>query len=278
MTGRRAALASLNPIERDRHAPLRGDHVRPPLQQRRWQPGRDLAGEARQLRRRWPPRPTGSGRAGARALESPAHVPARAGAGRRDRSPTLGARDEHILLIADADARSLAGQADELLARANGLACRLDLQPGLGGEEPALGHERRNRLSRVLEIRLRRRGLRGARRPAVAHAAPEIELPGRGEHAALEARAVAGQLAAAAREDIDRRVQLRPGQLGVELRLLDTRRAHAQVGVVRDGLGDRRRQLIVVERREPVVGDGAGAGAWRRPLRRRLQRRAAPAP
>ena len=146
------------------------------------------------------------------------------------------------------------GQAHELLARANGLACRLDLQPGLGGEEPALGHECRNRLSRVLEIRLRRRGLRGARRPAVAHAAPEVELPGRGEDAALEARAVPGQLAAATREEIDRRVQLRPRQFGVEQRLLDTRGAHAQIGVVRDGFGDRRRQLIVVERREPVVG------------------------
>ena len=101
----------------------------------------------------------------------------------------------------------------------------------------------------------RRRGLRGARRPAVAHAAPEVELPGRGEDAALDARAVAGQLAAAAREEIDRRIELRARQLGVELRLLDARGADAQIGVVRDRFGDRRRQLIVAERREPVVGD-----------------------
>ena len=67
--------------------------------------------------------------------------------------------------------------------------------------------------------------------------------------APCKARAVAGQLAAATREEIDRRVQFRPGKLGVELRLLDARGRHAQVGVVRDGLSDRRGQLIVVERR-----------------------------
>ena len=149
-------------------------------------------------------------------------------------APDAGARHEHILLIADADAHAVVGQSHELLAGTNGLACRLDLQPGLGGEEPALGHERRNRLPRVLEVRLRRRGLRGARRPAVAHAAPEVELPGGGEDAALDARAVAGQLAAAAREDIGRRLQLRPGKFRVEQRLLDARGADAQIGVVSD--------------------------------------------
>ena len=55
------------------------------------------------------------------------------------------------------------------------------------------------------------------------------------------------------REKIDRGVQLRAGKFGVELRLLDSRGTDAQIGVVGDGLGDRRRQLIVVERRHPVV-------------------------
>ena len=188
-----------------------------------------------------------------------------------------GARDEDVLLIADADARPVAGEPHELLARANGLAGRLDLQPGLGGEEPALGHERRDRLARVLEVGGRRRGLRGARRPAVAHPAPQVELPGRGEDDALESRAVA-HLGAAVRKQIGRRVQLRARKLGVELRLLDARGADAQVGVVRHGFGDRRSQLIVVERRQPVVGHRTGCRRLRRPLRRRLQRRAAPAP
>ena len=277
MAGRRAALASLNPVERGRDAPLGGDDVGPPLEELRRQPRRDLAGEARQLRRGGR---CGRGIAAEQELERANRLLASQLELAQDVAiaPDAGARHEHILLVADADARPVAGQAHELLARANGLARRLDLQPGLGGEEPALGHERRNRLSRVLEVRLRRRGLRGARRPAVAHAAPEVELPGRGEDAALDARAVAGQLAAAAREEIDRRVELRARQLGVELRLLDARGADAQIGVVRDRFGDRRRQLIVVERREPVVGHRAGAGAWRRPLRGRLQPRAAPAP
>ena len=74
------------------------------------------------------------------------------------------------------------------------------------------------------------------------------------------------------REEIDRRVQLRPRKLGVEQRLLDTRGADAEIGVVSDGFGDRGRQLIVAEPREPVIGHHAGARAGRRPLRGRLQR------
>ena len=72
---------------------------------------------------------------------------------------------------------------------------------------------------------------------------------------------------------INRGVQLRPGKFGIEQRLLDTRGPDSQIGVVSNGLDDRRRQLIVVEPRHPVVGNGTGAGASRRPLRRRLQRR-----
>ena len=95
--------------------------------------------------------------------------------------PDAGPRDEYVLLTADPDTHAVAGEADELLVGTNGLACCLNLQSRLGGEEPALGHERRNRLSRVLEIRLRRAGLRAARRPAIAHPSPEIELPVRVE-------------------------------------------------------------------------------------------------
>ena len=45
-------LGLANPVERDRHAPLRGDHVGAPLEQLRWQPGRDRGRETRQPRRR----------------------------------------------------------------------------------------------------------------------------------------------------------------------------------------------------------------------------------
>ena len=74
------------------------------------------------------------------------------------------------------------------------------------------------------------------------------------------------------REKIDRRVQLRAGKFGVELRLLDSRGSDSQIGVVSDGLGNRRRQLIVVERGHPVIRHCTGASARSRKLRRRLQR------
>ena len=72
--------------------------------------------------------------------------------------------------------------------------------------------------------------------------------------------------------EIDRRIQLRPRQLGVEQRLLDPRGAHAQVGVVRDGFGDSGGKLIVAERHQPVVDSCAGAGARGGPLRGHLHR------
>ena len=44
-------------------------------------------------------------------------------------------------------------------------------------------------------------------------------------------------------EDVGRRVELRPRQLGVEHGLLDTRGADTEVGVVRDGFGDRGKRV-----------------------------------
>ena len=176
-TGR---LCLANAVERDRHAPFRGDNIGTPLQQLGWKSRRDPARDTRQL---WRRRRCGRGVAAEQELERSNRLLT----GQLELTEHVaigsdaGARDEHVLLTADPDPHPVTGQPHELLARTDGLACRLDLQSSLGGEEPALGHDRRNRLSRVLEIRLRRCGLRGARRPAIAHPSPEVELPGRGE-------------------------------------------------------------------------------------------------
>ena len=69
------------------------------------------------------------------------------------------------------------------------------------------------------------------------------------------------------RQQVDRRIQLGSRELGMELRHFDARSPDAQVGVVRDGFNDRRRQLVVMELHEPVVGDLARARARRGPLR-----------
>ena len=183
MTGRRAALASLNPIERDRHAPLRGDHVGPPLQQRRRQPGRDLTGVSRQLRRGGR---GGRGIAAEQELERANRLLASELELAQDVAiaADVGARHEDILLVADPDSRSVVGQAYQLLARADGVARRPDLQSRLGGEEPGPGDERRNRLSRVFEIRLRRRGLRRRSPPGRSAPGPRDRAPRsrRGRH------------------------------------------------------------------------------------------------
>ena len=54
--------------------------------------------------------------------------------------------------------------------------------------------------------------------------------------------------------------------------LFDSRRADPQIGIVGESFSHQRRQLLVLEPGEPVVGDRAGAGAGRRPLRRRQHR------
>ena len=109
-------------------------------------------------------------------------------------------------------------------------------------------------------------GVGRCRGAAVPDAAPEVELPAQGDRPSLNTRAVSRHLGAAAREEVDRRIELRTRLPGVEHRLLDACRADAQVGVVGDRLGDGGVQLLVVERDEPVVGDHACAGALRRPL------------
>ena len=249
---RRLGLADA--VERGGDAPLGGDDVGPALEELGGQPGRHRVG----LRR-----------AAARVTR---------GCGRRvaaeqdlQRADGLFARQldlaQRVAVGADVDARATktssslptptrdrvsASRTSSSLSRMV-RARDLGLQAGLGGQEPALGDERGDRLARVLEVGLRRRGVGRGRGAAVSHAAPEVELPRHRERRALQARAVARHLAAAAREQVDRRIELGAGELGVEQRLLDARRADAQVGVVGDGFGDGGGQLIVVERGEPVV-------------------------
>ena len=141
---------------------------------------------------------------------------------------------------------------------ANGLARELRLQPRLGGEEPALGHERGDRLPRVLEVGRGRRGVGGARGAAVAHAAPEVELPRRLiSTPPWRPEPSPDSLPPPRASTSTDGYSFAPAELGVEQRLLDARRADAQIRVVGDRFGDRRRQLVVVERGEPVVGDDA---------------------
>ena len=117
-------------------------------------------------------------------------------------------------------------------------------------------------------------GVGRGRRAAVAHAAPEVELPvTRSAPRPVRPRAVARHLAAAASEQIDRRIQLRAGELGVEQRLLDARRGDPQVGVVRDRLGDGGRQAA---RRE--TSRASRRRRSRRRRRPRSRRQAAPSP
>ena len=139
-----------------------------------------------------PPRPRDTGRAGVRALESPAHVRVPAAGARRGNSDAR-ARHEHILLPADPDAHPVTGQPYEFLAPANGFTSRLDLQPGFGGEVPALGYERGDRLPRVSNppppTRLARRLPPGRIAPGPRSISQVAQ------DAPLDARSVARQLA-----------------------------------------------------------------------------------
>src|SRR6187455_2341544 len=112
----------MNPMECGGYAPLCCDHVRSALQELRWQPSGNLARESWQLRCR------GRGGRGVaaeqeleranRLLTSQLELTQEVAIG-----PDAGARHEHILLIADADAHAVAGQPHELIARPNRLAC-----------------------------------------------------------------------------------------------------------------------------------------------------------
>ena len=192
-------------------------------------------------------------------FELPLHVPIRAGVG-------LGGRQ--ILLVAGAHLEARVRQPDQLVRGPHGLPGRLELQSGFGEQEPALGHQRGNRLPRVLVVGLRAGGRGHGGRAASADARPQVELPRRREHAALQPGAVARHLAAAAGEQVHRRPELRAGKPGVQARLLDARRADAQIGVVREGVGHQGGQLRILKGRDPAVDGGPGRGR-RRPLRRR---------
>ena len=166
----------MDPIECRGDAPLGRDHVRSTLQQ----PGRKarrhgiwLGGQLRG------DDGSGSGISAEKRLQRPNRLFARqieltrrvaVGADRR-------ARDVDLLVGADAHLRAGLSQAHELLAVSNRPARDFGLQPGLGGQEPALGHERGHRLAGVLEIQPGGIGVGSSGGAAVSHPPPEVELP-----------------------------------------------------------------------------------------------------
>ena len=168
-------------------------------------------------------------------------------------SADVGLRHLDVLIVGDTHARPRLGDPDQILAASDGLPRELHLESCLGGQEPAACDDRCDRLARVLEIGQRRGGVGRSCGAAVPDAAPEVELPAQGDRASLNTRAVSRHLGAAAREKVDRWIELRTRLPGVEYRLLDACRADAKVGVVGDRLGDGGVQLLVVERDEPVV-------------------------
>ena len=141
------------------------------------------------------------------------------------------------------------------------------LQARLGRQEPASRDQGRHRLPGVLVVGRHRHGVGGGGGPAASDPRPEIELPVHREHAALQPRAVAGHLGAAARQQVRRRVQLGAGHSRLQQRLLDARRAHSQVCVVCDGFGHREHELIVLKRDDPVVSHDPGGRAGGCPVR-----------
>ena len=151
-------------------------------------------------------------------------------------------------------------------------------KPRLGGEEPALGDERGERLARVLGVERGR---------AVLVAAPPRARRARGPKGRAPSSAntptpsrplrVAAHRAAAAREQVHLRVERRAGELDVGRSLLDARRGHLQVRVVRERFLHERVELRVVEGRKPPLADCAVGVALRGPSGRDLEVRAAPA-
>ena len=162
MAGRRAALASSIAIERRGDAPLGGDHVRPPFEQLGRQPGGNRVRLAGQLRADGRAAAPDSGRAGSRARGSPVRARARSAAGCRGTSRRPRGRRRRLRRCRRrsrerVSASRTSSSPSRMVPRATS-ACK----PGFDGEKPALGDERGERLPRVLEIRLRRRGVGGA--------------------------------------------------------------------------------------------------------------------
>jgi hypothetical protein len=127
------------------------------------------------------------------------------------------------------------------------------------GDEPALGHHRRERLARIGIVGLHGCGVRLSRSLTVAQAAPHVELQGGVQEHRVQAAATAG-LAALSRRQSYRRKERAACYRDIPRGLVDTRRRRLQVGVVRQRFGDERGQRGIVERCEPAVGDGCRRG------------------
>ena len=141
----------------------------------------------------------------------------------------------------------LLGEHHELLGGAHHVLGEALLQSRLDGEELGLRHHAPR--STAARTRCRQRSTRSSRRWRLA---PARTRPQRSSSQSAKIPppcspdAVAAHLAAAAREHVDLRIQLRIRELDVLRRSLDARGGHPQVRVVRDRLGDQR-----VEPRSP---------------------------
>jgi hypothetical protein len=111
----------------------------------------------------------------------------------------IGLQRGDVELVATPDAQPVLGETDELLGRRQHRGRLRLLHARFRREEPTFGDECCDRLPRVFGIELRRFVLLPGEGSACAHAAPQVELPGREEPEAGQAAAV-GHLAAAARQ------------------------------------------------------------------------------
>src|SRR6185369_13856777 len=142
-------LRLLDAVERRRHTPLGGDHVRPALEELRGHADRDRTGERDEprghLNRRSRIAPGERLERAQRLLVGKVEAAHAVAEGREVRF-----RKRHVVLVAAAYTQAVLREG-ELLLRGPGhfLGDRF-LQARLGGEEPALRDERRERLARVL--------------------------------------------------------------------------------------------------------------------------------
>ena len=196
-----------------------------------------------------PPRPPDIGPAGSRARGWPARGRARSGAGCRGTCPSR-AGDEDIFVVPDTDldrvsASRTSASPSRIVPRATS-AC----SPASVARNQLLATSAAIDCRAIFEVRLRRRGVGGSRGAAVAHAAPQIELPVHRQHPALQPGAVART--SCRRRAPEGRPKDRVSRRRAARRssgLFDARGGHAQVGIVRDGFGDGRRQGVIAKRR-----------------------------
>src|SRR4030095_12094996 len=155
----------------------------------------------------------------------------------------VGAREHDAKVIAPADTQPVLREGELALGSGGHLFGVCLLHPRLGGEEPALRHQRGHRLARVLGVE---RGgyVLGSRRLAPrAYAPPQVELPVGENTGAFEAARITAQRAAAARERGPLRIERGARHLDERGRLLDARGRDLQVWIARERLLHQRIEL-----------------------------------